>query len=131
MTAWDVKEYLIQLTEWDTSEDEGILALCKTSLNEIEARLSATADRSDARISAAAAAIAYFKLTLKRSFGTSGGEVTSFTAGDVSITQNTADNSKQQLENAQKLYEKALESIAPLCEDNSFAFENILIKVTP
>ncbi len=131
MTAWEVKDYLIQLTQWDETEEEEILSLCKTSLKEIEARLRANIDRNDVRISAAAAAIAYYKLTLKRSCSSQDEEITNFTAGDVSITQNKSDRTNLQIENAQRLYNEALQSIIPLSEDNGFAFENILIKVTP
>ncbi len=128
MTAWEVKDYLTHLTDWDASDEESILSLCKASLKEIEARLKENADRTDARIAAAAAAIAYYKLSLKRSSVGQDEEITSFSAGDVKITQNTADRSKQ-LDNAEKLYKEALQSIIPLCEDNGFAFENILIRV--
>lgn len=130
MTAWEIKDSLSFLVDWSEDEEDMILALCKSSLKEIEAMLKADADRADARISAAAAANAYYKLSLKRSFSTEKEEFTSFKAGDVSITQNTADNSKM-LENAQKLYESSLRNLIPLCKDNGFAFENIKIEVKP
>ncbi len=128
MTAWEVKDYLAHLTQWEAEDEESIIALCKASLKEIEARLRDNIDRTDARIASAAAATAYYKLTLKRSFSSQGDEITSFSAGDVRITQSSADNTKQ-LDNAERLYKEALESIIPLCEDNGFAFENVLIKV--
>lgn len=128
MTAWEIKEALSFLTEWNEDEDDTILALCKSSLKEVEAMLKADADRSDARISAAAAANAYCKLALKRSFSADKEEITSFKAGDVSITQNTSNNEKF-LERAEKLYENALQSLIPLCKDEGFAFENVKIKV--
>ncbi len=129
MTAWEVKDYLSYLTGWETDEEDKILSLCKASLKEIEARLKADADRTDARIAAAAAATAYYKLILKRSGTSQGEEVTSFSAGDVSITQSSHDSEKL-TEKARALYKEALESIIPLCADNSFAFENVLIRVT-
>lgn len=128
MTAWEVKDYLSHLTEWEKNAEEEILALCKASLKEIEAMLKPDADRTDVRIASAAAAVAYYKLTLKRSFSAENEEITSFKAGDVSITQSSKNNTKQ-LDKAEALYSKAFESIIPLCKDNSFAFENILIKV--
>lgn len=128
MTAWEVKDYLSHLTEWKKNAEEEILALCKASLKEIEAMLKPDADRTDVRIASAAAAVAYYKLTLKRSFSAENEEITSFKAGDVSITQSSKNNTKQ-LDKAEALYSKAFESIIPLCKDNSFAFENILIKV--
>lgn len=128
MTAWEVKECLSHLTVWDEAEEDEIFSLCKASLKEIEAMLKADADRSDARITFAAAANAYYKLSLKRSFSTSKEEITNFKAGDVSITQSSSDNSKL-LEKADELYKTSLQNIIPLCKDNGFAFENIKVKV--
>lgn len=130
MTAWEVKDYLSHLTVWDEADEDDILSLCKTSLKEIEAMLKADADRTDVRIASAAACVAYYKLTVKRNFSSDDNDgFTSFKAGDVSITQNSKDRTKE-LANAEKLYEKAFQSIIPLCTDNGFAFENIRIKVT-
>lgn len=127
MTAWEVKEYLGHLTEIEESEQEKTLELCRASLREIEAMLKPDADRNDVRIASAAASLAFYKITIKNSFSSSE-DITSFKAGDVSITQDTGGSSKQ-LERAEKLYSEALKSIIPLCTDNGFAFENIRIKV--
>lgn len=128
MTAWEVKDCLSHLTVWDETEENEILSMCKASLKEVEAMLSSDADRSDARIASAAACDAYYKLTIKRSFASEDSEVTNFKAGDVSITQNSKDRTKE-LSNAEKLYERAFKNIIPLCQDNGFAFENVKIKV--
>lgn len=128
MTAWEVKDSLAELTVWEDNEDESILSLCKSSLKEIEAMLKADADRTDVRIASAAAALAYYKLSVKKSFSSDSEDVTSFKAGDVSITQSRADTSRM-LDKAEVLYRNALEAIIPLCTDNGFAFENIVIKV--
>ena len=128
MTAWEVKDSLSQLTVWDESQDEEIFNLCRSSLKEIESMLKADADRSDARIISAAAANAYYKLSLKRSFNSADEIITNFKAGDISVTQNSADKTAQ-LEKAESFYKDMLQSIIPLCEDNGFAFENIKIKV--
>lgn len=130
MTAWEIKDSLSFLTDWGEDEDDSILALCKSSLKETESLLKADADHADARISAAAAANAYYKLALKRSFSSEKDEISSFKAGDVSITQNTSDNSKM-LDKAEKLYHSSLQNLIPLCKDNGFAFENVKIKVIP
>ena len=128
MTAWEIRDSLSFLTDWGEDEEDMILALCKSSLKEIESMLKADTDRTDARISAAAAANAYCKLSLKRSFSSSKDEITNFKAGDVSITQSSADNSKM-LDKAEKLYQNAMQNLIPLCKDNGFAFENVKIKV--
>ncbi len=127
MTAWEVKEYLGYLTEIEQSAQDEALELCRASLREIEAMLKSDADRNDVRIASVAASLAFYKMSLKRSFSSSE-EITAFKAGDVSITQNTGGNDKQ-LERAEKLYSEALKSIIPLCTDSSFAFENIKIQV--
>ncbi|MBR6531228.1 MAG: hypothetical protein IKT61_01850 [Clostridia bacterium] len=128
MTAWEVKDYLAQLTDWEDSQEENILALCRACLKEIEAMLRPDAEHTDVRIAAAAASLAYYKLMLKRSTTENSEEITNFKAGDVSITQTNADSSKL-LDRAEKLYRDALGSIIPLCRDNGFAFRNVLIKV--
>ena len=131
MTVWEVKDALSHLTRWDESQEEEILSLCRLSLKEIDSMLKSNADHSDARIACAAAANAYYKLSLKRSFSSgSKEEVTNFKAGDVSITQSFADNSGL-IEQAQKLYSDSLHNLIPLCTDNGFAFENVKIKVMP
>ena len=131
MTAWEVMDSLSLLTQWEESEKDNIFTLCKASLKEIEAMLKKDADRSDIRIAVAAAANAYYKLSLRLSFSTPTEEITNFKAGDVSITQGTSDNSQKQLDRAEKLYAQALHNIIPLCQDNGFAFENIVIRVKP
>lgn len=131
MTAWEVKDYLSHLTCWEENEEESILSLCKASLNEIHSMLKADADRADVRIASAAAANACYKLLLKRSFSSSQEDITSFKAGDVSITQGNRNQYERSLDKAEKLYHEALRSIIPLCRDNGFAFENVKIKVIP
>ena len=131
MTAWEVMDSLSLLTQWEESEKDDILALCKASLKEIEAMLKKDADRSDIRIASAAAANAFYKLSLRLSFSTPEEEITNFKAGDVSITQSSSDNYQKQLDKAEKLYSQALMNILPLCQDNGFAFQNIVIKVKP
>ena len=120
MNDWDVKDYLAQLV--DLTEDETlILSVCRTALKEIEAELKKDVDFNDVRIVAAAAGLAYYRLMLRRNTMPTDESVTSFKAGDVSITQNTADPNKQ-LERAEIYCSKMLGKIATLCEDNSFAF---------
>ncbi len=128
MTAWEVKDYLSHLTSWENNSEEEILNLCKSCLKEIEAQLKPDADSTDVRIASAAAALAYYKISLKRSFAAETESITNFKAGDVSVTQSKADT-KKVVDKAESLYRKALENIIPLCKDTGFAFENILIKV--
>ena len=128
MSCWEVKDYLSELVAFKEEENELILPLCRSSLNEVEARLRADANRDDVRVSAAAAAIAYYKLMLRRSNDESGDSITDFKAGDVSITQEKGDISKQ-LEKAEKYRDSMLNDIIPLCEDNNFAFRQVEVKL--
>lgn len=126
MSYWEVKDYLGELTSVSSFDEDEILSLCRSSLKEIEARLKSNADRNDIRIVAAAAGLAYYKLSLKQSQADGTSEITSFTAGDVSITQNKA-TKETQLKQAEDFYKKALESIIPMCQDNSFVFKQIRV----
>lgn len=123
MNYWDVKDYLAQLT--DLYEDEAlVISVCKTALREIEAGLKKDADLNDVRIVAAAAGLAFYRIMLRRSTPSDEESVTSFKAGDVSITQQSTDTEKQ-LERAEIYCSKMLEKIAPLCADNNFAFMQV------
>lgn len=124
MSYWEVKDYLGELTSVSSFDEDEIISLCRSSLKEIEARLKSNADKKDIRIIAAAAGLAYYKLSLKQSQSDGASEITSFSAGDVSITQNKA-SKENQLKQAEDFYKKALEGIIPMCQDNSFVFRQI------
>lgn len=126
MSYWEVKDYLGELTSISSLDEDEILSLCRSSLNEIEAKLKPNVDRKDIRIVAAAAGLAYYKLSLKQSQVDDGTEVTSFSAGDISITQNRA-SKEAQLKQAEEFYKNALEGIIPMCQDNSFVFRQIRV----
>lgn len=127
MICAQVKDYLEQLVDLTDSETENIESLCRTSMKEIESMLKADADRDDIRLVAVAAGKAYYKLMIKRNNAVESEDVTDFKAGDVSITMQKHDITKQ-LDEAEKYYDKMLENIIPLCADNSFAFRQVHIK---
>lgn len=118
---------LVDLTEKEQSEAG---ALCRECFKEITAGLKADADSEDARITAAAAGLAYYKLILKRNSSASAEEITDFKAGDVSIKQGKSDTAFQ-LRNAESYFKECFSKIVPMLEDNSFAFCNVKVKVIP
>lgn len=126
MSRWEVKDYLAELTDISAYGEEEILPLCHSCLREIEAKLKSDADRHDFRITAAAAALAYYKLALKQSSLSEETGITSFKAGDVSVEQETRDNEKL-LGKAECFYEKKMADIIPLCRDDNFAFNQIKV----
>lgn len=124
MSYCEVKDYLGELTSVSLFDEDEILSLCRSSLKEIEAKLRGDADRTDIRIVAAAAGLAYYKLALKQSRIDEESDITSFSAGDVSVTQNSV-SKENCLKQAESFYKKTLEALAPMCQDNSFVFRQI------
>lgn len=130
MSYFEVKDSLCRLVDLTQSESVVADSLCRESFKEIVAGLKADADTEDARVTAAAAGLAYYKLMLKRSGAAASDEVTSFKAGDVSISQGKKDISVQ-LGRAENYFRQCLAKIAHLYEDNGFAFTNVRVKVIP
>lgn len=130
MSYREVKESLLRLTDLTQTETAGAEALCRECFREIAAELKADADSEDARVTAAAAGLAYYKLMLKRNSESAAEEITNFKAGDVSISQNRSDISRQ-LGNAENYFKQCFAKIVPLCTDNGFAVTNVRIRVIP
>ena len=130
MSYREVKDSLLRLVDLTQTETAGAEALCRECFKEIAAELKADADSEDARVTAAAAGLAYYKLMLKRSSESALEDITSFKAGDVSISQNKSDISRQ-LGTAESYFKDCFARIVPLCTDNGFAFENVRVKVIP
>ncbi len=130
MNKWEVNDYLSELVSLTSDETELAMRISETSLREIKAKLRADVNSEDIRITSAAAALAFYKLMLRRCAdeATSDGEITSFRAGDVDITQSKSDSSKQ-LAYARSLLEEKMRELTPLCSDNNFAFANVRVKV--
>lgn len=130
MTKWEVNDYLSELISLSDEEKELSLKISETSLREISEKLRADADSDDIRITAASAALAYYKLMLRRCADESNAdsEITSFRAGDVDITQKKNDSTRQ-LSYAKNMLEEKLIELAPICKDNNFAFTNVEVKV--
>ena len=128
MSYREVKDSLLRLVELDETEKSLADGLCRECFKEITAGLKADADGEDARVTAAAAGLAYYKTILKRNSDSAVEEITNFKAGDVSITQNTS-NTSNQLKTAEGYFKSCYAKIAHMMEDNGFAFTNVKVKV--
>lgn len=100
---------------------EEIGALCDLASAEISAMLSPDADPTDIRALGAAAALALLRYTRRQALA--GGEVSSFRAGDISITASQA----TALTAAREEYSSAFAALAPLIKDGSFYFGQVKI----
>ncbi len=130
MSYREAKDSLCRLAELTGTELEEADALCRECFKEITAGLKADADSEDARVTAAAAGLAFYKLVLKRNSAASAEEITDFKAGDVSIKQGKSDTAFQ-LKNAESYFKDCFSKIVPMLEDNGFAFRNVKVKVIP
>lgn len=128
MSYREVKDSLSRLVELTENEQALADGLCRECFKEITAGLKADADSEDARVTAAAAGLAYYKTLLKRNSDSAAEEITNFKAGDVSITQNTG-NLTNQLGSAESYFKSCFAKITHMMEDNSFAFTNVKVKV--
>lgn len=126
MSFWEVKDYLGELTDISAYKEEEILPLCRSCFKEIESKLKPDADRSDYRVIAASAGLAFYKLALKKASLDSESNITDFKAGDVSIKQESKSDDEL-LKKAESFYEKKTTELIPLCKDNSFAFNQIKV----
>lgn len=118
VTQWTVLGNLKQISSLD-EEETAALPLCLTCLEDIRARLKAGADTNDPCIERAAAGLAFYKLMLKRI--TEDGTVTSFKAGDMSVTQKPA----ELLRLAATVRDEAIAGAAPLLKDEDFLFMKV------
>lgn len=115
VTAWNVLKRLEHFIDIDSDEKERALSVCTANLEKVFSTLDQKCDRSDCRITEAAAAMSYYDYAL-RAAGDGSECVTSFKAGDVSVSK-----SKQSLIEIASLRRRdALNALAPLCRDDSF-----------
>lgn len=114
----DVFEVLKQMTSISESGIQPAIDLCAQCFDSLKKELRDNADTEDQRIINAAAAKAFYLICLKEKSAEQDG-VTSFKAGDISITQQGSDiNGK--LKAAESLYREERERIIPLLIDNGF-----------
>ena len=110
-------------TDISDEEKEEAVELCTNALEDISSRLKRPDDASDRRVIAAAGAQAYYMLCIKRSAPPDDG-ITSFKAGDLSMTYNSQVGN-QQIQLAKELLAQAMRQLAGLVEDNGFYFGKV------
>ena len=110
-------------TDISDEEKEAAVELCTNALEDISSRLKRPDDASDRRVIAAAGAQAYYMLCIKRSAPPDDG-ITSFKAGDLSMTYNSQVGN-QQIQLAKELLAQAMRQLAGLVEDNGFYFGKV------
>ena len=114
ITQWSVLSLLRQLTDIGEDEEKVCLGIALSSLERVNSRLKADADRDDVRIAQAAAGLAYYALCVRRAGNSDG--VESFKAGDITVKKG-ADSS---LEFAASVRDAALAELTPLLSDDGF-----------
>ncbi len=115
---WSVIKILRQITVTDEN-DNALFPMCTAALEEIFAQLRDGADRGDIRIANAAAAIVSYRLSL-RSVADSD-SVTTFKAGDVSITR----SAEAVMQVAREEKTAAMIALLPLLRDSEFIFMQV------
>lgn len=95
--------------------------ICEEAADEIRAHLKSSVNESDhsRRLSAAAAALAFYRYVLYRA---SGGGMQSFTAGEIRIKA----DAKTSVKMALAVWKDAKHAIADLLNDDDFMFETVL-----
>ena len=119
----DFWKVLSALKEYYSPEgsDSELLPLCKAGASEIQARLKENADPDDIRIINAAAAIANYRICMKKIASSDGTE--SFKAGDVTVS--VSHNAISDF--AEKERSRALLDVLPLLRDDEFVFRQVSI----
>lgn len=115
VTAWNVLKRLEHFMDFDTNEKDKALSVCVANLEKVLSKLKPDSDRSDCRITEAAAAMSYYDFAVRAVADNSEG-VTSFKAGDVSVSK----SHQSLIEIASDLRRDALGNLAPLCADSDF-----------
>jgi hypothetical protein len=101
--------------------DEELMPLCSAAAAELEVRLRENADENDIRLINAAASSVNYRLCMKRM--NTGEEITSFKAGDVSISVSPS----ALIEKAEKEKSEAMLLALPLLADNEFVFRQVVV----
>ncbi len=119
LTAQAVFEKLTLITDTDQSEQAELLPFCESAAAVINSKMRTDADASDIRLLMAAAALAYSRYLLINNAADS--NITSFKAGDLSVTKAAGDSS----DSVHSFALAALEDAKDLLEDTSFFFRSL------
>ena len=122
--VWEIAKSLELFTEIDESEKESVEAICQQALDEINTKLKPGVDLTDPRITSAATGIAFYNLCVKRSNKKGEADMSSFKAGDLSISFSEG-SSPEKLSLAKEIRDKAMLDLTPLVADNGFFFGKV------
>lgn len=114
----DVLEALKQIANVGESDYQQTVDLCRQCFESLKKELKAEVNTEDPRVINAAAADAFYLMCIKEKNAHQGG-VTSFKAGDMSITQSD-DDIDGRLKSAEKLCTETRKKLIPLFEDKGF-----------
>lgn len=115
VTAEEVKNYLCIIEQWQPEQAAPWAPLLEDAAAEINRRTRRRAAQGDTRLIRAAAGWAAYQIALSQS---GGGEITSFQAGDVSVTAKDAGGATH----ARRRMEQYFAEAAELLRDTGFAF---------
>ena len=118
--CWRVLSALREYYSYNEPDSE-LIPICEASARELSARVKPNADCSDIRLINAAAAIANYRLCIKRLHTDEG--ITSFKAGDVTVSISPS----ALAENAEKEKSKAIIAALGLLRDDEFLFRQVSI----
>lgn len=121
---WEVTEALSLLTDIEQSEKEMSETICRHCLDEIHTLLRPDVEQTDPRIVAAAAGRAFYNLLVKRTWLQEESKMSSFKAGDLSISYDSA-TTPEQLLCAKEIRDKTMLELTPLLKDNGFYFGKV------
>lgn len=119
MSRMSVLSSLRQIVSLDSEGAAAALPLCSACLDEVCSLLRDDVSHEDLRVSNAAAALAYYKMTLSEYSSLDG--VSTFKAGDISVSRDCA----QTLALAEKLRDEAFGKLLPLTRDDRFYFGQV------
>lgn len=122
--VWEVTEALSLMTNISENEKEISETICRHCLDDICTLLRPDAEQNDPRIVAAAAGKAFYNICLKRAWFQEESRMSSFKAGDLSVSFDSAD-AQEQLKTAKEVRDKAMAELTPLLSDNGFFFGKV------
>lgn len=119
INKWSVLSALKQNYSPGDEDETALLAVCASASEEISVKMKDGADPGDIRLINAAAAVANYRLALRRSFSAS--QITSFKAGDVTVTKTP----QASLDLALDEKNQAIMHAYPLLQDDGFLFVQV------
>lgn len=120
MNTQEVLERFLLIANLSINESAKWTPICSDAVAEIESKLKTDIDKiqNGRRLTAAAAALSFYKYII---YNAAGSGVESFSAGDISIKENTS----QKIELASSIWNESKILISDLLRDDNFYFEQV------